>query len=75
MRARLPKLPRDERLQPQTVPIGDQAPSESELRRMIEQAAYYRAERRGFAPGMEIDDWCAAEREVLERARMLRTRI
>jgi hypothetical protein len=27
-------------------------------------AAYFRAERRGFAPGYEIEDWLAAEAEV-----------
>ena len=27
----------------------------------IQVAAYYRAERRGFAPGHELDDWLAAE--------------
>jgi hypothetical protein len=31
---------------------------------MIEQAAYLRAERRGFAPGNETEDWLAAEAEV-----------
>jgi hypothetical protein len=31
---------------------------------MIAEAAYYRAERRGFAPGAEIEDWLAAEREI-----------
>ena len=31
---------------------------------MIEIAAYYRAEQRGFAAGSELDDWLAAEREV-----------
>ena len=31
---------------------------------MIEQAAYFRAEQRGFEPGHELDDWLAAEREV-----------
>ena len=30
----------------------------------IAAAAYQRAERRGFAPGFELDDWLAAEREV-----------
>jgi hypothetical protein len=34
---------------------------------MIEQAAYYRAEQRGFAPGAELQDWLAAELEI-ERA-------
>jgi hypothetical protein len=31
---------------------------------MIAESAYLRAERRGFAPGNEVEDWCAAEREV-----------
>ena len=29
----------------------------------IAEAAYRRAERRGFAPGRELDDWLSAERE------------
>jgi hypothetical protein len=32
--------------------------------RSIAEAAYYRAERRGFAPGAELEDWLAAEREI-----------
>ncbi|HKE45959.1 MAG TPA: DUF2934 domain-containing protein [Steroidobacteraceae bacterium] len=31
---------------------------------MIALAAYYRAEKRRFAPGFEVEDWVAAEREV-----------
>lgn len=31
---------------------------------MIAEAAYHRAERRGFEPGYELDDWLAAEKEV-----------
>jgi len=31
---------------------------------MISDAAYYRAQRRGFAPGRELDDWVAAEAEI-----------
>ncbi|HVP32705.1 MAG TPA: DUF2934 domain-containing protein [Steroidobacteraceae bacterium] len=31
---------------------------------MIAEAAYLRAERRGFAPGHETEDWLAAEKEV-----------
>ena len=30
----------------------------------IAVSAYYRAEARGFAPGYEMDDWLAAEREI-----------
>jgi Protein of unknown function (DUF2934) len=32
----------------------------------IAEAAYWRAERRGFVAGQELDDWLAAEREVDE---------
>jgi hypothetical protein len=38
--------------------------SASTRRAMIEEAAYLRAERRGFAPGGEVEDWLAAEAEV-----------
>jgi hypothetical protein len=31
---------------------------------LIAKAAYYRAEKRGFAPGNETEDWLAAESEV-----------
>jgi len=31
---------------------------------MIAEAAYYRAERRGFAPGSEMEDWLQAETEI-----------
>ena len=31
---------------------------------MIAENAYLRAERRGFAPGSETEDWLAAETEV-----------
>ena len=30
----------------------------------IAEAAYFRAQRRGFAPGHELEDWQAAEAEV-----------
>ena len=35
-----------------------------ERQRMIEAAAYARAERRGFAAGDPTDDWLEAESEV-----------
>ena len=34
---------------------------------MIAEAAYFRAERRGFEPGYELEDWLGAEAE-LDRA-------
>jgi hypothetical protein len=36
-------------------------------RARIEVIAYLLAEKRGFAPGCELDDWCAAEAEVYNR--------
>lgn len=41
--------------------------SAEELRKLIAEAAYYRAKRRGFAPGHEEEDWVQAEAEVKER--------
>jgi len=35
-----------------------------QLRRMIAEAAYFRAQRRGFQGGNPVDDWLAAEAEV-----------
>ena len=34
-------------------------PSATELYEMICEAAYYRAEKRGFTPGLEAEDWAA----------------
>ncbi len=38
------------------------APADDRQRR-IARAAYLRAERRGFAPGAELEDWLEAEKE------------
>lgn len=38
--------------------------SPEERERMIARAAYFRAEKRGFAPGHEMQDWLEAEAEV-----------
>lgn len=43
-------------------PVGKVTPEERY--RMIEEAAYYRAEKRGFAPGHEEEDWAAAVAEI-----------
>lgn len=39
---------------------GNDCPREQ----MIAEAAYYRAERRGFSPGNEMSDWLEAEADV-----------
>ena len=38
---------------------------------LIAEAAFFRAEKRGFEPGHEVDDWLAAEMEV--DARLMRS--
>lgn len=45
---------------------GHTAPAiDEEVRRtLIAHAAYFRAERRGFAPGHALEDWLCAESEV-----------
>jgi len=39
--------------------------SAEERERLIARVAYFRAEKRGFAPGNELQDWIEAEAEVL----------
>jgi hypothetical protein len=41
--------------------------SADEVRKLIAEAAYYRAKKRGFTPGHEVEDWVQAEAEVLRR--------
>lgn len=45
-------------------PTAAAAASPVERDDMVRIAAYFRAERRGFEPGYEWDDWLAAEAEV-----------
>jgi hypothetical protein len=40
---------------------------QDELRRLIAEAAYYKAEQRGFSPGYEERDWLEAEAVVMQR--------
>jgi hypothetical protein len=40
------------------------APAVDDRQRRVEMAAYFRAERRGFEPGRELEDWFAAEAEI-----------
>ena len=53
----LPQLPRRPSVKPETVQA------------MIAEAAYFRAEKRGFAPGYDFIDWVEAEREILRKTR------
>ena len=33
---------------------------------MVSEGAYFLAQRRGFAPGHELDDWLCAEKQINE---------
>ena len=44
--------------------------SPDEIKRLIAEAAYFRAKERGFQPGYELEDWVQAEAEVRERLGM-----
>jgi hypothetical protein len=50
-------------------PAGDARAgvSPDEIRKLISEAAYYRAKQRGFVPGHELEDWIQAEAEVKKR--------
>jgi hypothetical protein len=53
-----------------SVPTGESKPTLTRFvgpeRRaaLIAEAAFFRAEKRGFSPGHEVEDWLAAESEV-----------
>ena len=52
-------------LEPDSIVTRDGAYIEPEERiAMIAEAAYYRAEKRGFDPGHEVVDWLAAEAAI-----------
>ena len=43
--------------------------SMDEFREMVAVNAYYRAEKRGFEDGYELEDWLEAEREISSQRR------
>lgn len=49
-------------------PLGVGGVDPAERSRRIAEAAYYRAQRRGFCPGCEMEDWLEAEREIDEQS-------
>jgi len=46
-------------------PASGPSISAQERQMLVARAAYFRAEKRGFAPGHELQDWVEAEAEVL----------
>lgn len=65
-------LPSPERTAPQRKPAAPLANGQTrftgeELSRMVAEAAYFRAQQRGFISGHEVDDWLDAEQEMLAK--------
>jgi hypothetical protein len=60
------RSPSEQRAAPMASNLRPEA-SPEEIRRLIAEAAYYRAQERGFEPGHELEDWVEAESEVMER--------
>ena len=58
-----PARPRKRNPAPQAA--SGPALSAQERERLIARAAYFRSEKRGFAPGCELQDWVEAEAEML----------
>jgi hypothetical protein len=47
-----------------SLPLASSGVTNEERRQLIAEAAYFRAERRSFTPGYELEDWLNAEAEV-----------
>lgn len=59
------RAPRKARSTPAAVtPAFGQFVGPEQRAALIAEAAFFRAEKRGFAPGHEVEDWLAAESEV-----------
>lgn len=50
-------------------PMLESASEGSARERRIAEAAYYRAEKRGFASGFALEDWLAAENLIAHEDR------
>lgn len=61
-----PARPKARKVEPFTSNARPEMPAE-DLRKLIAEAAYYRAKERGFSPGYELQDWIEAEAEVMVR--------
>ncbi|HXZ96205.1 MAG TPA: DUF2934 domain-containing protein [Burkholderiales bacterium] len=63
----LTKPSRQERANFRTKISGFAKIDPDERYKWIAQAAYFRAEKRGFAPGGELQDWLEAEADILQQ--------
>ncbi len=52
------------KLKSEEVPVQEETTNLAERDARIAELAYYKAEKRGFEPGHEMEDWFEAEREL-----------
>jgi hypothetical protein len=65
MAARNAKVSKDDNSMDQEQALNqEELETNIDLNARIAEMAYFKAEQRGFAPGHELDDWCAAEQEI-----------
>lgn len=58
------KVSKSTKAEAEAVLSSSPASSTPDRQREIAEVAYYRAEKRGFEPGHEEEDWIAAEQEL-----------
>ena len=52
------------KLKPKELPVQEETASLAECNARIAELAYYKAKKRGFEQGHEMEDWLEAEREL-----------
>ena len=62
--SRVTAAPKSRKGDSKNSPVAAPSVSAEERQRFVAQAAYFRAEKRGFSPGYELQDWFEAEMEV-----------
>jgi hypothetical protein len=53
-----------EKARPATQPAEPEPTRSARREQLIAEAAYYRAKKRGFEAGQELEDWLTAEQEI-----------
>lgn len=56
-------------------PYANGALDPEKINLMVRERAYLKAEKRGFLPGHELDDWLEAENEIENQCRYWRQEI
>ena len=63
----------NQQTKPEPIDLGQAGVTTEERHQLIAKAAHFRAERGGFTPGSELQDWLEAEAEIEARHGRTRT--